>query len=96
MRNNTLVNGDLVKHVIHGFQGVVIGEVTYLTGCRQLLVLPEKLDNGQPPEAQWYDDCALELVKAGKFSGITPYVPANSPSPYRGGIRNDLPSTKGI
>ena len=96
MSNNTLVNGDVVKHIIHGFQGVVTGEVNYLTGCRQLLVLPEELDNGLPREAVWYDDCALQLVKAGKFSAITPYIPTNTLSPHQGGIRNDLPSTKGI
>lgn len=51
MSNEQIRNGDRVKHLIHGFKGIVMGTVEYLTGCRQMLIMPERCENNEVPSA---------------------------------------------
>lgn len=58
---------DLLREKICGFEGKVIGIIFYDTGCTHYVIAPEKLKpDGEPQEAQWYDEMRLELVKAEK------------------------------
>jgi hypothetical protein len=40
---------------VTGFKGVAIGEVSYLTGCNQVLLAPPVGDHGDHREARWFD-----------------------------------------
>jgi hypothetical protein len=58
-----VILGDRVKDKINGFAGIVIGRASYLYGCRQLLVAPEKLDEkGDIRTASWVDEDRFEHV----------------------------------
>lgn len=51
--------GATAKDVITGFEGVVTGRASYLTGCDQYLLSPR----GEK-EARWFDGQRLELNTA--------------------------------
>lgn len=55
-------NGDLVVEKITGFKGTITGTGFYLTGCNQYLITA-KSKNGKEPDAIWYDEGRIELVK---------------------------------
>jgi hypothetical protein len=59
-------NGDLVKDVISGFKGIVIGRSTWINGCVRLTVRPQGVskETGKPFEADCFDEGDLVLVKA--------------------------------
>lgn len=58
--------GDRVKDRVTGFTGIVVARSEYLHGCRRVGVQPEKLEkDGKPPEAAWFDEPQVDLVKAG-------------------------------
>jgi hypothetical protein len=46
--------GRRAKDIITGFQGTVVGRVTYISGCDQALLQPEVKD-GKFEEARWFD-----------------------------------------
>jgi hypothetical protein len=50
-----------VKDKITGFNGIVTGFVTYLSGCNQALVVPKVGIDGALEEAQWFDEQRLEV-----------------------------------
>ena len=50
-------NGDKVKDIITDVEGIVTGNVDYITGCKQCLISPK--DN----DASWYDQDRLKLIK---------------------------------
>jgi hypothetical protein len=60
-------NGEEVKDLISGFKGIIIGRCDYLTGCRQYLLKPKKLDKatGKPIDGYWFDEDRLNLVSKG-------------------------------
>lgn len=45
-----------VKDKITGFKGVVTGKTEYISGCKQVLVVPPLDKDGKPQEAQWFDE----------------------------------------
>lgn len=47
-------NGRHVVDKITGFTGIVTGCVEYLSGCNQILVLPQCVDN-KPVDGVWID-----------------------------------------
>jgi hypothetical protein len=58
---NMIKLGSKVKDKITGFNGVVTGFVTYLSGCNQALVVPKVGNDGAFKEAQWFDEQRLEV-----------------------------------
>jgi len=61
---NKIILGCKAKEKITGFTGIVIGHVTYLTGCDQYLLIPKSSD-GKYPEAVWLDEGKLEKIGKG-------------------------------
>lgn len=57
-------NGDRVKDVVTGFQGIVTAEHRYLNGCKRLSVQPEELKDGKLADALAFDIEQLTLVEA--------------------------------
>lgn len=49
--------GATAKEIITGFEGVVTGRASYITGCDQYLVSPR--DGGKDPK--WFDEQRLEV-----------------------------------
>lgn len=55
--------GDRVRDRINGFEGIVTGAATYLYGCVQVLVAPEKIaSDGKIPESCWLDEDRVEVI----------------------------------
>lgn len=94
MSNEQIKNGDRVRHRIHGFEGIVMGTVDYLTGCRQMLVCPEKCEGGGHPDSYWYDEGVLQLLTAGVHSGLQERTVRANYQPPAGGLRDDLPGKR--
>lgn len=57
--------GDKAKDSITGFQGIVIAITDWLSGCRRILIQPEKLIEGKVVEAMPFDEPQVVLIKAG-------------------------------
>lgn len=56
-------NGEYVKDMITGYEGVVTGRTDYITGCNQILVNPQKInDDGKTVDGQWFDEHRLTLT----------------------------------
>lgn len=55
--------GDEAKDSITGFSGIVIGDTTWLHGCRRLTVQPKTLKDGKPLDPLSFDEPQLVLVK---------------------------------
>lgn len=53
--------GIKAKDVITGFNGVITGKCSYITGCDQYLVQPEMKD-GTWVDSKWFDENRLEVV----------------------------------
>lgn len=59
----TIALGMKVKEAVTGYVGVVTGIATYLTGCTQALVVPEKLDkDGDMRKGEWLDVERLTVI----------------------------------
>ena len=56
--------GYKARDIITGFEGTIVGRVTYLTGCEQLLLAPAVDKKGEPREAHWYDIDRIEIITA--------------------------------
>lgn len=55
-------NGDSVKDIITGYEGVIIGRTDWLTGCNTMGVLTRELKEGKPQEPNWIDENRLNLI----------------------------------
>ena len=55
--------GEKVRDKVTGFEGVVTGFVTYISGCDQYLVNPPAKDGGYV-KGEYIDDIRLEAVDA--------------------------------
>lgn len=54
--------GKRAKDRITGFEGIVTGEISYLTGCDQILIQPQGLDEkGLVKDAKWFDIYRCEI-----------------------------------
>jgi len=43
------------RDAVTGFEGTIVGVVSYLTGCNQLLLQPQAKD-GDYKDGKWFDD----------------------------------------
>lgn len=64
MSNNKVSLGDKVKDSVTGFEGIVVAETLFLNGCTRIGVQSDKLKDGLPTDAQWFDAPQLTLVTA--------------------------------
>lgn len=67
--------GLTVTDKVTGFKGVVVGYVTYLTGCNQGLVQPKAGADGKFTDAVWIDEQRLVAEDAERIvldNGSTP------------------------
>lgn len=51
--------GATAKEIITGFEGVVTGRASYITGCDQYLVSPR----GGDKDPKWFDEQRLEVIE---------------------------------
>lgn len=58
-------NGDRVRDVITGLEGVVVGTTDYLYGCRRLVVQPPVDKDGKHVDPVWVDEPQVEVIKEG-------------------------------
>jgi hypothetical protein len=78
--------GDRVKCRVTGYTGIVTAVTHWLNGCRRLGIQDEKLKDGKPAEAQYFDDEQLEVVKRGVHKPVTlAKTPAPPAQPSRTG-----------
>lgn len=56
--------GDRVKDSITGFEGIYAGRTDWMFGCSRICIQPEKLKDGKPIEAEWFDDQRVVLTKS--------------------------------
>jgi len=69
----TLNLGDLAKHVITGFSGIVVARVSYLTGCDQVGLQPQGIDDkGAPFDSRYFDEPYVDLVTPNVVADRTP------------------------
>lgn len=75
--------GSEVKDVVTGFSGIAVSRVTYLTGCVQYAVQPQKLkEDGTVADASYFDTQRLTQV------GPWLFVPSSETG---GEVRGKLP-----
>ncbi len=76
MDEETLELGMTAKDKITGFQGMITGRCTYLTGCAQLLLIPRIVkEDGTKPGGEWFERQRLSRV------GTDQLVLANDETP---------------
>lgn len=63
--SNNLALGDKVKDNVTGFTGIIVAETKFLNGCIRYGIQSDKLKDGLPTEAQWFDAPQISLVKKG-------------------------------
>lgn len=56
--------GKKVRDRITGFEGIAIGECTYLFGCNQIGIAPPA-QNGEVKGSQWFDIGRIEIIGEG-------------------------------
>jgi hypothetical protein len=76
-------NGQKVKDLVTGFEGIVTGRVEYLTGCNQVLVTPRVKDGGDAIEARWFDEDRVEVTEAQPIRLPHTANGADKPAPVR-------------
>ena len=77
--------GDTAKDIVTGWEGVVTGRATYLTGCDQYSIQPVA-QGGTWPAGWWLDVNRLEVVKKGAVKI------AKSEDPKQNGGPSDNPA----
>lgn len=56
--------GDRAKHIVTGFEGIVVAKVDYLQGCQQVALQPQGLNkDGQPIDTIYFDEPFVELLE---------------------------------
>lgn len=60
--------GTKQRDTITGYTGVVTGLVTYLTGCKQALLVPPIDEKGALQKGEWFDEPRLERVDGSLIS----------------------------
>ena len=56
--------GEVLRDVITGFTGVVMGRTEYHTGCKHYGLLSKTLNkDGKPADWEWFDEKRLERVE---------------------------------
>jgi len=79
MADKQLEIGDRARDKVSSFSGIVTGVTSYLNGCRQFLISPEKTTkDGNKLDGHWIDEQTLELVA--KQVLRNPFATTNAPS----------------
>lgn len=60
----TIVLGNTYQDKITRFKGVATGHVTYLSGCNQVLLVPQVNDKGELVASEWFDEQRCEYQEA--------------------------------
>jgi len=76
--------GKLGRDKVTGFEGIIIGKVTYLYGCNQYGLAP-KSNNGKVEDSSWFDEGRIEIVGDG-------VKPAEVQSDKNGGESSSTPN----
>lgn len=54
--------GRYVQDKVTGFTGTITGYVTYLTGCNQVLLVPQVDAQGKVQESHWFDVQRIDFL----------------------------------
>ena len=76
--------GQKAKDKITGFEGILVGRITYLTGCDQYGLSPPAKD-GKVNDTQWFDEGRIVVTGPGVTA---PEVETEKP----GGPNRDCPA----
>jgi hypothetical protein len=86
--------GDKVKCKITGFEGIVTGEHSWITGCDTYSVRPNKLGkDGEYPETKNFDENQLNMVEAGAVNLSDGSSTTEVETPVKKGGPQDTPSS---
>ncbi len=85
-RPSEIALGQTCRDNITGFSGVAVGVVTYITGCRQVLLAPKVDSSGAFRSSEWFDEQRLAV------SADEPVI--QMPTPRNGTIGPDRPAQK--
>lgn len=84
-RNGASLIGLTGVDQITGFRGLITGEVTYISGCNQVLLTPKAKQDGELVGAQWLDEQRIVIDDQQPpvilHNGATPG--ADRPAPVR-------------
>jgi hypothetical protein len=58
--------GSEVMDLVTGFKGIAMGRTLFLNGCARIGVQPPMDKDGKIPDAQWFDEPQLKVLKEGK------------------------------
>lgn len=71
--------GDKVRDRVTGYTGIVIGEATWLYGCKRLVIQSQDLKDGKPVDSLNIDEPQAELLEKNVVPAVAPapisYVP---------------------
>jgi hypothetical protein len=56
--------GKEAKDKVTGFEGIIIGKITYLYGCNQYGISPKAKD-GKVLDTNWFDEGRIEIIGNG-------------------------------
>ena len=56
--------GRTFRDKVTGFVGIATGQVSYITGCDQLLLVPKVDAAGKVQESQWFDTQRCEAIES--------------------------------
>lgn len=63
--SSKFANGDLLKDVVTGLEGIVMVVAFYSTGCIHYGLQPRKMtEKNDTPDWSWLDESRLELIEA--------------------------------
>lgn len=60
---NEINLGDTAQDTVTGFKGTVVAIVTWIHGCRRMILQPKVGKDGKLPENQTFDEPGLKLIK---------------------------------
>lgn len=63
-------NGDFVKDIVSGYEGMIIGTTLWLNGCYRYTVSSVSLDKDNKPTDCGFDEHQLELTRKGTHKGV--------------------------
>ncbi len=71
MKDKKIELGDLVKDPITGFEGVVICCSSWLNNCDTVGLRPQKLHDGKPLDAIFFDVPQLIIIEKNWYKNVT-------------------------
>lgn len=68
--SQTINLGDIARDTVTGFEGVVIGIIQWLYGCRRISIQPRELKDGKPIEHVSFDEPQVALIQKAAVPSI--------------------------